>query len=431
VAHAKRKPKVKTNVIRHGGKDLPLPVLAGPVGMETPALRAKYPNLNQAADLEVVDYYLSALDAVKSLGPSKASSQAAYARLFGVVHKNIPWSDRARAIKGLQSELLEIRDPEEKLNGVLKPGGDTLKALVDLGDIAEQLLGSDTTPGAHEFIHMGAFDRTVFGHEFKREFHNRPAPAAIFRLLSMMELDAYVLDIRWMAYMFGTATIETGMTYAPVDEGGKGDLGTVKKGPHKGQQRKLAYYLPVKVKRLPDGTARVTEQDGDQFIIPSDGASYRALDHGVRGSTAVNPKTNTLIGATETYVKDDGVERRYFGRGYCQITWWNSYAAAGGFLGRGLDLLFNPELVKDPAIAYQIMSVGMRTGTMFANGLKIGRFIAGSHCDYLHARQMVNGMNGAQEVADAAKKFERILLASKHTVLAGHSHPAPHHAASA
>ena len=45
------------------------------------------------------------------------------------------------------------------------------------------------------------------------------------------------------------------------------------------------------------------------------------------------------------------------------------------------------------------MSIGMRTGTMFANGLKIGRFIAGSHCDYVHARQMVNGMHGAAEVA--------------------------------
>jgi hypothetical protein len=83
----------------------------------------------------------------------------------------------------------------------------------------------------------------------------------------------------------------------------------------------------------------------------------------------------------------------------------------------------NPELVKDPAIAYQIMSTGMRTGTIFANGLEIGRFIAGGHCDYLHARQMVNGMHGAKEVAEAAQKFERILLASRHSVLSGHHHP--------
>jgi hypothetical protein len=422
VAHGKRKrkPTVKTTVIRHGGRDLPVPVLAGPVGPETPALRAKYPRMNQPADVEVVDYYLSALEAVKALGPSAASSQAAYARLFGVVHKNIPWADRSRAIKGLQAELLEIRDVEEKQHGILKPGGDTLKALVDLGDIAEELLGTEEHPGPHQYIHMGAFDRAAFGQAFSREFHGRHPPAAIFQLLSMMELDTYVLDIRWMAYMFGTATIETGMTYAPVDERGKGDLGIAKKGPHKGYQRKLPYYLPVKVKRLPDGTARVTEQDGDQFIIASDGSTYRPLSDGTRGSLAVNPRTNVLIGATETYLKDDGVERRYYGRGYCQITWWNSYAAAGGFLRRGLDLLVNPELVKNPAIAYQIMSNGMRTGTMFANGMKIGRFIAGDHCDYLHARQMVNGMNGAAEVATAAQKFERILLASKHTVLSAH-----------
>jgi hypothetical protein len=421
-AKRKSKPKVKTNVIRHGGKDLPVPVLAGPVGAETPALRAKYPNMNQPQDLEIVDYYLSALEAVKSLGPAHSTSSLGFSRLFGIVSKNIPWADRAASIRALQAELPEITQGEEKQHGLIKPNGPSLLALVDLGDLAERLLGSGTTAGFQQYIHMGAFDRAALTREYMHEFKKRAAPAGLFRLMTMMELDPYVLDIRWMAYMLATASIETGWTFDPVDEKGKGDHGNVKSGPQKGKQRKLNYYLPVKVKRLPDGRARITEHDGDQFIMSPNGPTktgeqYETVGDGERGAKAVNPATNSLIAPSSVYTKDDGVERRYFGRGYCQITWWNSYGAAGWVLGRGLDLLFNPELVKDPVVAYRIMSIGMRTGTMFANGMKIGRFIAGGHCDYYHARQMVNGMSGAQHIAEQAEKFERILLASKHSVV--------------
>ena len=79
----------------------------------------------------------------------------------------------------------------------------------------------------------------------------------------------------------------------------------------------------------------------------------------------------------------------------------------------------NPELVLQPKVAYEIMSLGMRTGTIFANGFRISRFIGGKHCDYLHARQMVNGMSGAEEIAKIAKTFEDILMKSKSPLLAG------------
>lgn len=81
--------------------------------------------------------------------------------------------------------------------------------------------------------------------------------------------------------------------------------------------------------------------------------------------------------------------------------------------------MLDPKLVLNPKVAYEIMSVGMRTGSIFASGFRISRFISGSHCDYLHARQMVNGMSGAEEVADIAEKFEAVLVASKNTLLAG------------
>jgi hypothetical protein len=229
----------------------------------------------------------------------------------------------------------------------------------------------------------------------------------------MMEKDAYMIDIRWIAYMLATSWIETKLTFAPVDEDGKGDLG-FKTDPHTNKKiprGKKNHYLPVKVKRLPDGRARVTEQDGDQFMINADAARFTPVGDAIRGSDARVP-------VSDAYRNDDGAELRYYGRGFVQLTYWNGYVEAGAALHRNLDFLFDPELVKDPPTAYKIMSIGMRTGTIFANGQRLAKFICGGHFDYFNARQMVNSLSSAQEVADRAMAFERILLASKYTFLA-------------
>src|SRR5450432_4139327 len=112
MAAKKPKPPSAVTVIRHGGRDLSVPVLSGPVGSESPAMKAKYSKLNQPADVALVDYYLSAIEAVKALGPQKSQNDMGLTRLFGVVAKNIPWGDRSAAIRALQTELLEIADPE-------------------------------------------------------------------------------------------------------------------------------------------------------------------------------------------------------------------------------------------------------------------------------------------------------------------------------
>lgn len=392
-------------------------MLSAPVGAESPALKAKYSRLNQPADLAIVDYYLSAIEAVKTLGPQKSQNEMGLTRLFGVVAKDIPWADRSAAIKALQTQLPEIADPEEKELGLIKPDVlgprvGTWRAIVDLGDAAEQLLGDAATPGATKYIHTGIFDRSAFARKFQAEFKST-APQALFQLLGMMEQDSYIIDIRWMAYMLGTCSVETGRTFAPVDEIGKGDLGfrTDPLTKQKIPREKKPYYLPVKVKRLPDGRARITEQDGDQFFINADGGGTTRVGNAIQGSKATAPMS-------DAYRNDDGAELRYYGRGYVQVTWWNGYAEAGAALHRNLDFLFAPELVKDPATAYKIMSIGMRTGTIFANNQKFAKFICGGHCDYFNARQMVNGLSGAQEVADRAMAFERILLGSKYTFLA-------------
>jgi hypothetical protein len=421
---AKRlKPKSKVTELRHGGRTLAVPTLSGPVGPESPALKAKYSRMNAPADVELVDYYLSAIEAVKGLGPSRSNNPMGLSRLFGVVEKNIQWSDRNAAIQALQRHLPEISDLEEKEFGIVKPdvfgsGVGTWRAIVDLGDTAERLLGDAEKPGLLKYLHTGIFDRAKFRDAYREEFKQAP-PQAIFDLLTMMEQDAYVIDVRWMAYMLGTCYVETARRFVPLDEFGKGDKGwrvskQTGKKVHQGFRR---YYLPAKVRVLPDGRARVTEQDGDQFMIES--LSGRMRISRVGTSRGMGVDVEALEGViSETYAKDDGEELKYYGRGYVQITWWSNYAEAGAILNRKFDFLLNPELVKDPRTAYTIMSVGMRTGTIFANGMTLARFISGSHCDYFHARQMVNALSGAREIAEFAEKFERVLLDSKHTLFA-------------
>jgi hypothetical protein len=182
------------------------------------------------------------------------------------------------------------------------------------------------------------------------------------------------------------------MTMSPVDEFGFG----------KGR----SYHMPVKVKRLPDGTARVTENDGDQFTVGVNGKSVAITKHARMGAP-------DGAAAAKTFTDDDGIPASYYGRGYVQLTWWANYAAAGVAVGRGLELLFNPELVKDPPVAYSLMSHAMRTGDGFANGHRFVNFFSVSKTDYKNARTMVNGHDHADEIAAYAKTFETVLMKSK------------------
>jgi hypothetical protein len=113
---------------------------------------------------------------------------------------------------------------------------------------------------------------------------------------------------------------------------------------------------------------------------------------------------------------NDGEEEYFFGRGYVQLTWWNSYASAGVVLGQGLAFLFEPDLVNDRDVAYSIMATGLFTGKIFANGRRLSHYFHGAHTDYVGARNMVNGgANHANkvEVGNIAKRFERVLLGSR------------------
>ena len=104
---------------------------------------------------------------------------------------------------------------------------------------------------------------------------------------------------------------------------------------------------------------------------------------------------------------------RYRGRGYVQITGRGNYVRLTSVLALGPDanLERDPEHTLRPAIAYAIMSVGMRKGLF--TGKKLSDYIVrGGGCDYRQARRIINGLDRAALIADYAATFEDILRTS-------------------
>jgi hypothetical protein len=277
------------------------------------------------------------------------------------------------------------------------------------------------------YKYSGCFDKDKLIQEFNTRFSKNPRYNAaalpdLLTLVGLIESDSQMTDLRWAAYMLATVFWETTypttiitpktrkgkpvldkkgqpvmlknrqwlMTMAPVNEVGQG----------KGRN----YHEPVKVSKNADGSATVIEQDGDTFSISATGMIKAITKKAVMG---------TIDGglATQSYKDDQGQDHAYFGRGYVQLTWWSNYAKAGITLGKGLDLLFDPELVKQSDTAYALMSHGMRTGSGFANGRKFTDYFLGERTDYVSARAMVNGSDHAAAIAAIAVEFEAVLRA--------------------
>lgn len=283
--------------------------------------------------------------------------------------------------------------------------------------------------GHHEerkdYAHVGAFDVGKFQKAYADEFKN----VEKFNLASMSDLlflvgkigaDPRITDIRWSAYLLATAFIESSrtvrITKKTIDKKGRVKLHRVKVWRNfapideVGRGKGRIYGRPVKVKRLPNGDARLTEIDGDQWTISTDGSIHPMKSGERRGF-----RIPGMISSPE-YESDDGTEQFYFGRGYVQLTWWTGYLEAGIALGRGLSFLFHPERIEDREIAYATMTLGMCTGKIFANGRRLSQYFHGAHTDYEGARNMVNpgaARKNKVEVAGVARRFEKVLLASK------------------
>lgn len=93
-----------------------------------------------------------------------------------------------------------------------------------------------------------------------------------------------------------------------------------------------------------------------------------------------------------------GDGHKYRGRGFVQLTGRANYERLGKLLK--LDLVKEPDWLKDETVSYNVLSLGMRLGLF--TGRKLGDFITDGKTDYIHARAIVNGTRKGEILADKA-----------------------------
>lgn len=93
--------------------------------------------------------------------------------------------------------------------------------------------------------------------------------------------------------------------------------------------------------------------------------------------------------------------KRYYGRGFIQLTHYSNYDKMGKRLG--VDLARKPELALDTAISARIAVIGCMEGLFTGAGLP--RYFTQTKEDWINARRVVNGLDKAIEIAGYGRRF--------------------------
>ncbi len=109
--------------------------------------------------------------------------------------------------------------------------------------------------------------------------------------------------------------------------------------------------------------------------------------------------------------KETGDGYKYRGRGFSQITGRKNHQTFSDLLG--IDLINKPEKALEPNVAFDILAIGMLRGLF--TGKRLPDYINSVKTDYKGARKTVNGTDKAEQIADYAEKFEKILKSSLST----------------
>ena len=97
----------------------------------------------------------------------------------------------------------------------------------------------------------------------------------------------------------------------------------------------------------------------------------------------------------------------YYGRGYVQLTWKSNYQRESQPDRTGTDLVTNPDVALQPDVAAQVLFVGMENGDFGGGGM--AHYFNDTTEDPLHARQMVNVMDHAEQIAALYQSFKAAL----------------------
>lgn len=97
----------------------------------------------------------------------------------------------------------------------------------------------------------------------------------------------------------------------------------------------------------------------------------------------------------------------WYGRGFVQVTWQENYQRAENELG--VPFTQDPNLALDPVNAANIAVLGMSEGWFTRH--KLADYIDLQHSDFFHARQIINGMDHANDIAVIAEHYDDDLKA--------------------
>ena len=139
-----------------------------------------------------------------------------------------------------------------------------------------------------------------------------------------------------------------------------------------------------------------------------------------------NPSVDTAIARLESswkrgrlpwvrsayWRKDPVTGKSYLGRGLVQITHKANYKRLSPYVG--VDLVKNPDAALEMPIAIKIMMEGMRLGLF--TGRKLDSYLDGidesdkeDYAEFVKARQIINGKESDEKVADHAMVFKSAL----------------------
>ena len=93
----------------------------------------------------------------------------------------------------------------------------------------------------------------------------------------------------------------------------------------------------------------------------------------------------------------------YYGRGYTQNTWFENYDKLTKANSRGWDFLNNPELLLQPEPSAWASIYSMTTGLY--TGRKLSQYFGPSVNDPVNARNIVNGLDKAVNIAGYYRLF--------------------------